>query len=440
MWSPLNMNRRDFVKSAAAAGVVVGMPVFSIGKATTSPTKDLRVGCIGMGRMMFWLCEGFMSRATVVAVCDVDKTRRETAQHRVNKHYGNKDCSAYVDYRELLARDDIDVVCIATPDHWHATITIDAARAGKDIYCEKPLTHDIDESIRVMEEVRKAGVVVQTGSQQRGMKEFRVAAELVRNEAAGKVLSVKSDFWGPPRVCDLAEEELEPGLDWNRWCGPAPMRPYHPTLSPRGNHKHFPQWRAYREYGGGGVCDMGAHHLDIIQWALDKDDSGPIRALPPEDGSIGYGAKLVYKGGVSVTREEGFHVDFLCEHGRIQASRGKFHFELEGKTIQRFVDPSDGSVERAVALTEREFLKNASIRLPKQKKGGHQQNFLDAVISRGKPLAHFEAGSRSAICCHLMNLSYFEQKKIRWNPEKLKFGRGGEDSWLTGSRRDYLKG
>lgn len=433
-----HLNRRNFLKLTTAA--CSSLPLFSIAAPKASETEQLRMGCIGTGLKMRHDLPGFMSRCRVVAVCDVDTTRREDAQRRVNAHYETSDCAAYADYRELLARDDIDVVAVCTPDHWHAPITIDAARAGKDIYCEKPLTHDIDEAIRVMREVRGAGAVLQTGSQQRGMKEFRIAAELVRNQVAGKVLSISSDFWGPGRECELGEEEMEPGLDWNRWCGPAPLRPYHSDLSPRGLHKHWPQWRAYRDYGGGGVCDMGAHHLDIIQWALDKDDSGPIKALPPEDGSSGEGAKLVYDGGIEVTREKGFHVDFVCEHGRIQASRGQFRFELEGRVIQQFIEPSDGSLGRAVVLTEREFLKDARVRLPVQKTGGHQQNFLDAVISRGKPVAPVEAGARSAICCHLMNLTYYHQKPLGWDPAGLKFTAGGKPEWLTGSRRDYLEG
>lgn len=434
------MKRRVFNKIGAASAGASAWPLYSIGAPKASEAEQLKVGCIGMGRMMYWLSHGFMTRARLVAVCDVDTTRREAAQQRVNEHYGNRDCAAYVDYRELLARKDIDVVCIATPDHWHAQITIDAARAGKHIYCEKPLTHDIDEAIRVMHEVKKAGVVLQTGSQQRGDKEFRVAAELVRNETAGKVLSIKSDFWGPGRPYDLPEEEMEPGLDWNRWCGPAPLNPYNSQLSPRGIHEHFPNWRQYIEYGGGGICDMGAHHLDIIQWALDKDNSGPIKALPPEDGTNGYGAKLVYDGGLEVTREKGFMVDFICENGRIQASRGQFQFELDGKVVHKFLEPSDGSLGRAVVLTEREFLEDADVRLPVQKRGGHQQNFLDAVVSRGKPVAHVEAGARSAICCHLMNLTYQHRKKIGWDPKRLKFTFGAKSKWMMGSRRDWTKG
>lgn len=435
---PEKKKRRDIIKAVVAA--TASFPLFSIGFPKQFETEQLRVGCIGMGRMMYWHVNGFIARTKLVAVCDVDKTRRESEQARINKEYGNVECAAYRDYRELLARDDIDAVCIATPDHWHAQITIDAARAGKHIYCEKPLTHDIDESMRVMDEVNKAGVILQTGSQQRGMKEFRVAAELILNKIAGNVLSIKSDFWGPGRPYDLPEEEMEPGLDWNMWCGPAPLNSYNAKLSPRGVHDFFPMgWRQTIEYGGGGICDMGAHHLDIIQMALGMDQSGPVQALPPADGLNDYGAKLVYDGGIEVTRAKGFHVDFLCENGRIQVSRGQFRFELDGKEIHRFLEPSDGSLARAVVLTEREYLADAQIRMPVQKKGDHLQNFLDAVISGSPPMVPAEAGARSAICCHLMNLTYQHQTAIGWDPKHFKFTSGGTPDWLVGSRRDFLQ-
>lgn len=432
------MKRRTFNALSATSVAAASLPMFSVGEEQKS-MDELRVGCIGMGRMMYWHVNGFMERCQLVAVCDVDKTRRESEQARVNAHYGKDICKAYNDYRDVLAREDIDVVVIATPDHWHAQITIDAARAGKHIYCEKPLTHDIEEAIRVMDEVKKSGVILQTGSQQRGMKEFRVAAELVLNGVAGKVLEIKSDFWGPARPCDFAEEEMEPGLDWNMWIGPAPMRGYSSKLSPRGVHEKFPMgWRQSREYGGGGICDMGAHHLDIIQMALDMDKSGPVKALPPADGSDGYGAKLVYESGLEVTREKGFHVDFICENGRISASRGKFRFELDGEVKHQFLEREDGSLARAVALTEREYLKDAQIRLPQQRKGGHSQNFLEAVVNGVQPMVPVEAGCRSAICCHLMNLAHYHKQPIHWDPIKLKFSDSSCDpAWLKGARRDW---
>ncbi len=434
----MNMNRRNFIKGATAGLAMASIPHFSIGKASKDGLAQLRVGFVGAGKITKGLLRAFMQRTSVVAICDVDTTRCDYAKQRVNEFYGNQDCVTYVDYRDLLARDDIDVVVIATPDHWHATIIIDAAGAGKDIYCEKPLTHDIDESIRVMQCIEQTGVVLQTGSQQRSMKEFRIAAELVRNEIAGKVKHIRSNFWGPGRPCNLGEESLEPGLDWNRWLGPAPMRPYHSALSPRGFPEKFPDWRAFREFGGGGVCDFGAHHLDIIQWALDMDQSGPVKVLLPEGGGTGYGARLVYANGLEVAREEGFHVDFECENGRIMASRGKFHLELEGKTIQKFLTREDGgSLERAVVLTEREFLVDAKVRLAPEKES-HIDNFLNCIQSRKKPIANAEVGSRSAICCHLMNLSYYQQQTIHWDPKNLRFSdQSCDPSWMTGSRRNY---
>ncbi|MEM6883696.1 MAG: Gfo/Idh/MocA family oxidoreductase [Verrucomicrobiota bacterium] len=434
------MKRRTFISYSAAAIGACTIPHFSIAQNTEGKFKYLRVGCIGMGRMMYWHVNVFMQSCQLVAVCDVDKTRRESERDRVNAHYGNTQCVAYNDYREILNRDDIDIVVIATPDHWHATLVIEAARAGKHIYCEKPLTHDIDESIRVMEEVKKAGVILQTGSQQRLNQEFRVAADLVRNEVAGKVLRIDSDFWGPPKPCAFNEEAMEPGLDWNLWCGPAPVNPYNSALSPRGVHEKFPMgWRGTIEYGGGGITDMGAHHLDIIQMAIDRDNSGPTQALPPADGGQGYGAKLIYADGLEVTRQKGFHIDFRCENGRIQVSRGKFHFQLEGKTIHKFVSREDGgSMARAVTLTEREFLQNAAFRFPKQKRGGHKENFLDAILADKQPVAHAEVGARSAICCHLMNLAYQHQQKIGWDPQKLTFtDPNSNPSWMSGSRRNF---
>ena len=214
-----------------------------------------------------------------VAVSDCDTTRRNAARDSANKRYDNKDCKDYVDFRELIARDDIDAVSIATPDHWHAIQTIDAVNSGKDVYCEKPLTHNVHESVEVMRAVKKNKAILQTGSMQRSSREFRVACELVRNGVIGKVERTAVNI-GPPGVpCDLKTEKLEPGLDWEKWVGPGPMRGYSSVLSPRGVHGHFPNWRNYKEYGGGMVCDWGAHMIDIVQWGLGMDDSGPVGTI-----------------------------------------------------------------------------------------------------------------------------------------------------------------
>jgi predicted dehydrogenase len=169
-----------------------------------------------MGKQARYLLSNFLHQETrVLAVCDVDTTRRNDAKQKVDKHYGNQDCAAYNDFREIIARKDIDAVFIATPDHWHAIPTLAALRSGKDVYCEKPLTHNIHEAVEVLKAVDANGRVLQTGSMQRSSNEFRVACELVRNGVIGEIEKVECSFGDPGRPCELPEEALEPGLDWN---------------------------------------------------------------------------------------------------------------------------------------------------------------------------------------------------------------------------------
>lgn len=245
-----------------------------------------------MGIQNRGMLNGFIGRddTQVLAVCDVDTSRREDAKGRVDRHYFKKtgttarDCAAYNRFEDLLARKDIDAVVIATPDHWHALIANAAAKAKKDIYCEKPLCQSIHEARAMVNAVRKNKRVFQTGSMQRSAREFRVAVELIRNGVIGPVQRVDVAIGGPGVPCDLPEEPLEPGLDWDRWLGPAPLRPYNAILSPRGINNHYPNWRNYREYGGGMVTDWGAHHFDIAQWGLDADNGGPVEVIPRRTG------------------------------------------------------------------------------------------------------------------------------------------------------------
>ncbi|HBP55690.1 MAG TPA: dehydrogenase, partial [Verrucomicrobiales bacterium] len=199
------------------------------------------MGFIGMGKQNQHLLRHFMNLpgTQAVAVCDVDSSRRKDARQRVERHYTDKNqtgsfrgCEDYIDYQKLLERDDIDAVCIATPDHWHALMATDAAKAKKDIYCEKPLCQSIKEARRMVNAVRYNKRIFQTGSMQRSSEEFRVACELVRNGIIGPISRVEVSVGGPAKVCDLPEEAIEPGLDWDRWLGPAPKRAYNAALSP----------------------------------------------------------------------------------------------------------------------------------------------------------------------------------------------------------------
>jgi predicted dehydrogenase len=439
----MKTTRRSFLKASVITPIILPSALWA---AQTKPNDRITVGFIGMGKQSRGLLNGFMFGSQVVAVCDVDTTRREDARKRVDDFYtqnpgrGTAGCKAYNDYEELLAREDIDAVCIATPDHWHAIITLAALRLGKDVYCEKPLTHNIAEAVEIMKEVDKQGRVLQTGSMQRSSQEFRVACELAQNGAIGKINRIECSFGDPGRPCDLPEEPMEPGLDWNRWVGPAPMRPYSSVLSPRGMHDHFPDWRNYREFGGGMVTDWGAHHLDIAQWALGMDESGPVEVIPPANRDAKRGTRLIYESGTEVVHKDGFGVDMFGTEGRIQVNRGKFRFMQGDRTITKFTSREDGgTMENKVAMVEREYLKDAKIKLYKVE-NGHVGNFLDCVKARTKPITHEGVGTRSVICCHLMNLAYYHGQPIKWNPAACTFTGGtGDPAWLEGSRRDYKK-
>jgi predicted dehydrogenase len=446
-----NQNRRSFIKSSILGGVgVLAMPGIlpsHLRAAEAKTNARLTMGFIGMGTQSRGLLQAFLGQNTqVLAVCDVDTTRREGAKKTVDDYYASHaggaspsaksgGCAAYNDFREIISRQDIDAVCIATPDYWHAIITLAALRAGKDVYCEKPLTHNIHEAIEVMRAVTANRRVLQTGSMQRSSSEFRVACELVRNGAIGQVRFVECSFGPPPVPCDLPGEPMEPGLDWDRWVGPAPMRSYNSILSPRGIHQGFPAWRNYLEFGGGMVTDWGAHHLDIAQWGLGMDSSGPMQALPPAATGDKHGAKLVYASGITVKHVDGFGVDFVGADGRVRVNRGKFIFERGGKTIAAYQgkEDRDTNLTQQVRKAQEEYLKDPKVKLYASQ--NHVGDFLSCVKSRQPPITNAEVGGHTAICCHLMNLAYLHHQTIEWNPEQLTFAKGrGDPKWLT---RDY---
>lgn len=439
----MQVSRRNFLRNAAATATAPFILPSRIWSAETGPNAKLTMGFIGTGTQCRGLLGGFLGLETqVLAVCDVDTTRREATKKRVDDYYAQKqqpgDCKAYADYRAIIERKDIDAVCIATPDHWHAAITLAALQAGKDVYCEKPLTHNIQEAIDVIRAVAASKQILQTGSMQRSMKEFRIACELVQNGAIGKLERVECQFGDPGIPCELPEEPAEPGLDWNLWLGPAPLRPYHSELSPRGVHTHFPHWRRYREYGGGMVTDWGAHHLDIAQWGLAMDESGPVEILPPETSGAKRGAKLVYANGVTVEHKDGFGVHFFGSEGEVQVNRGKFTFKRGSEMIAAHTGAKEAKTSCAaeVQKAERAALENAKIKLYNSK--NHLWDFLDCVKSRQKPITSEIVGGRSAICCHLMNQAYYHGQKLKWDPVKFAFVDGtGDPSWLTRTPRDW---
>ncbi|MGV3659351.1 MAG: Gfo/Idh/MocA family protein [Prosthecobacter sp.] len=438
-------SRRQFAKISAASIAAPFILPSHVWSAETAPSERLTLGFIGVGKMNSGHLNSFLGRkeVQVVAVCDVDTNRRENAKKTVEERYakdkdaGFKGCEAYADFRKLLERKDIDAVVIATPDHWHAFIAIAALNAGKDVYCEKPLTHNIHEALTLTDAVRKSGKILQTGSQQRSSKEFRVACELVRNGVIGKIQRVETSFGAPAKPNANPEEPMEPGLDWDMWCGPGPLAPYSSVLSPRGVHNHFPAWRMTREYGGGMITDWGAHHIDIAQWGLGEDEKGPVEIIAPEKHDEAKdGAKLVYASGIPLTHVgNGKGVSFYGENGEVHVNRGKFEFILGGKTIHKFWDKETDkgtSLDREVIMTERDHLANATVKLYNSK--NHHEDWMNSIKTRERPICDVAIGASTVISCHLMSQAYYHGGTMKWDPVQHVYTSGGDAKWLT---REY---
>ena len=429
----MKLNRRQFLTRATATAAMAApflLPsrIWSA-QGTDKPNSRLTLGYIGVGKQGRHLLQSYLPHGNVqiVAVNDVDTTRRQHHQKLVEDFYQTKQdaefkgCAAYSDFRELIARKDIDAVVIATPDHWHAYPVVMAANAGKDIYCEKPLSLTIPEARAMVKAVRKNDRIFQTGSMQRSSTEFWKACTLVRNGAIGKVKEIYISIGGPSQWCDLPEEPVEPGLDWDFWLGSAPQRPYNSVLSPRGIHDHFPNWRNYREYSGGMMTDWGAHHFDIAQWALGMDDSGPVEILPPDGKDVKRltfkyaNGTVMYHGGL-----EGysFGVVFVGERGKVCVDRGKFKAEPEEIANVKVED-----------LPEKLY-----------RSSNHYKDFVDAVHSRKKPICDVEIGARTASVCHLGNIAYWNKTALKWDPKAEKFvGGAGDNKWLDNEKRGDWK-
>lgn len=425
------LSRRGFIKRAALAGAGPLILPSWIFAAKTPPNSQIAVASIGLGiqgRGLMGNCL-WRDQARVVAVCDVDTTRRNSAQQMVNDHYAEakrkgtyKGCDAYNDFRQVVARKDIDAVIIATPDHWHAMTSIAAAKSGKDIYCEKPMSHSVLEGQAMVKAARRHGRVFQVGSMQRSMGEFRAACELVRNGVLGKIQSVEVCVGGPPVPCDLPAEKPEPGLDWNMWVGPSPYRPYNSILSPRGVYTtFFPDWRKYREYGSGQVGDWGAHHFDIVQWALGYDDSGPVEFLPVGDPNAVSGVRFRYANGVEVKHLPGNGITFYGSAGKIYVNRGEFKFWLGDQLLT-------SDVKESRQMTDDHLPANA-VRL--YQSGDHMGNWIACMKTRQLPICDVEIGHRTASICELVNATYRYRQRLLWNPARESFINGtGNSKWL----------
>jgi predicted dehydrogenase len=406
------MNRRKFIRNGA-----LSMAVFTVlprqvlgGVSFVAPSDQINLGIIGCGAQGRWtLAPEFAKRANLIAAADCESRRLQAMQELVEKEtekakgQAYKGFKQYADYRDILARPDIDAVIICTPDFWHAVQTIEACRAGKDVYVEKPMSHSIGEGRAMAQAVEKYKRVLQVGNMQRSWRNFRHVCELVRNGYIGEIKEIKVSVGPPPVKYNLPGQPVPKTLNWEQWIGPAPMNLYNEELAPPMEARVYPNWRDYKEYGGGMVCDWGAHMFDIAQWAMGMDDSGPIEFIPADEERL-IPLTMHYANGTLMTHErfrqsEGNAVRFIGSDGVIDISRS-------------FLDTIPAKLQDHV-------IGDNEIKL--YKSDDHYNDFLQAIKTRKQPLSTVEIGHRTASLCHVVNICYELNRKLMWNPEKEEF-------------------
>ena len=408
-----DINRRQFLKKVTAIGAgTIAFPYIvpssALGKAgNVAASNRIVMGCIGVGSQGGGNMRGFLGKkeVQVVAVCDVDKGHRDGAKKTVDDKYENNDCKAYLDFRKLLERKDIDALSMALPDHWHSIIYVAGARAGKDIYGEKPLARTIHGGRAICDAVHRYGRVWQTGSWQRSQRNFHHACELVRNGRIGKVHKVEV---GLPTGSNTDNKPVQPvpeGLDWDFWLGPAPWVPYRGVC-------HW-NWRWMMDYSGGQLTDWAGHHIDIAHWGLGLDYTGPVeiegKGVYPRDGI--YDAPTAYKftckydNGLTMIvandrqQPKGMGTIWYGEDGWVYVKRGRLEAEPESILDER-IGPNE-------------------IKLYESR--DHQRNFLDCVKSRKLTITPVEIAHRSISVGLLGEIAMLLGRKLKWNPEQERF-------------------
>ncbi len=413
-----NMLRASSMGAAAIAAPMV-IPSSSLGFAGfVAPSNRVALAMIGVGNISRNHFSPMLSRkdTQLLAVCDVDTKKRERSRDQVNAKYGNKDCGCYNEHEKIMERDDIDACFVMTPDHWHMPISLDAVRSGKDVYVEKPMSLTIREGRILSDTARRHGAVVQVGSQQRSEYSFGKAAEMVRNGWIGKVHTVYAQLGRFPEREVLPEMPVPAGFDYDRWLGPTPWQPYHPE---RVSGNYGSGWRRFWEYGSRKNGDWGAHHYDIIQWALGMDHSGPEFFFPKgydDSGCQGYkyaNGPIVYRN--FKKRKYNAMIEFYGDKGSIGVGR-------------------DGVLKSDPAELRNKPLAPADIHLCATE--SHHDNFLNAIRTRKRTIADVEIGHRTATICHLSAISERLNRTLNWNPDSEEIvGDPQASKWLDRPRR-----
>ncbi len=415
------VTRREFLGlSALGLASLTILPSWAVNGVRIAPSDRVVLGFVGLGQQglsdfqSFSTCPGVQ----VAACCDVDSLKRERFKRRVEAWQKSCNvasrCDMYEFYEDMLDRKDIDVIEVATPDHWHALVAIHACQSGKDVYCQKPLAYTITEGLAVARAVRDNNRVFQIGSQQRSSKEFQDAIALVRAGKIGHIEKIYARVGEPPKPLDLPEMPVPANLNFNQWMGPLndPKVHYHPdlcppiSLEPEQNEKLWGAWRWYQETGNGYTADWGAHMFDIAQAAIGMDGSGPVEFIPKGYKGTEY-ATMKYANGIVMTeqpyREDNANaqgIKFIGDKGWLKVARG-------------YIECSDPSLlpkkEQKVGKGEYEV------------SSPHMQNFIDCVRSRKNPIAPVEVGCSTNTLCCLQNIARELGRPVHWDPATLSF-------------------
>ncbi|NQT38409.1 MAG: Gfo/Idh/MocA family oxidoreductase [Planctomycetes bacterium] len=392
--------RRHFLKTAA---VVAGAPYVITSAALgnqdqPAASERITMAGIGMGGRGRGDMNGFMGHKEVqfIAVCDVKKAHREGAKVQVDKRYGNSDCDTYVDFRDVVARDDIDAVLIGTPDHWHALIGVAACKSGKDVFCEKPLSLTIKEGRAMVQAARRYGRVFSSGSQ-RVLGDYGNEARKVQSGEKGQIHEVFCDPGGPPLPCNLPGGPAPDDVDWDMWLGPAPWAPYNAYRCGGAYGLGGKGFRTWYDYSGGMMTDWGGHKFGGAMFALGLDHTGPTEIIPPDGKDVQH---LTYK--------------FECGIVMYRTGGGPSYKAAEGNVPGLTWQPPTELLERGY-----------------QGNGGLPGDFLHCVKTRDKPFRDVEYGHRVATVCHLGNIAYELKRPLKWDPVKEEFPGDEEANRMT---------
>ena len=446
-------HRRDFLKTSTAALAGATFPYWFTAESNRAlgfQTVNSRpvLGCIGTGDRWHQVVGGALNHSDGVAVCDVDRLHMEQGRDKVKEAQSKKGKDAtvemYEDYRKLLDRKDIDVVTIVTCDHWHSKIAIEAMRAGKDVYCEKPLTLTINEGKQIRKVLQETKRVFQVGTQQRSEMGllFLKAVAMVKDGRIGKVQKVICDIGGAPGASDIPEAPIPADLNWDMWLGQAPLVKYRSKAS-GGKYPHARthyEFRWWYEYSGGKMTDWGAHHVDIASWALGIDETGPLTvegtATHPCEFKDGhplrddcYNAATAFDVTVMCPGDVEMHIVSNSKDGNgvlFEGTEGRFHVSrgaMKGKPVED--------------LNEKPLSEELLSKLYKGKKpGNHMGNFFECVADRSDPISDVYSHHRAMTTCHLANIAIRLGRKITWDSKTEQIvGDPAANQWLTREQR-----